>query len=227
MDAEINPDAYNAFQELTDEEWNSLSKDLLAYTVRLVGKMEWRHGLMPKGISEPDIVQILVEKTINGERSWDPDDVDLRTFLFSQIRSIVNHLFDLKEYKHESHLDTPGDVLREMIDREMSQGIEKDTPYSSTPEEILINKNHREGERHNAKEKVSAILEACDGDAELEEVFFTVYGLLEDGHEIRPRHIAERLGVPRTDVYNRIKRLKRRKREVETVMEHESEPEDE
>lgn len=215
MNSTISPEAYQAFQKMTEDEWSGLFNDLLAYTISLVRDKVWRQGLLPKGFTEKDIVQRLVKKTITGERSWDPERIDLRTFLFSQIKSFVSHLFDFKEYKHETHSDVADDDLLEKIDREMLVNPGNNNPYTTSPEGIFLDADQRGEEKLAAKKMVDALIEQCTEDPELEEVLFSVEELLERGMDVRPRDIAEHLGVTREDVYNRIKRLKRRLHQVQ------------
>lgn len=215
MNSKLNPDAYQAFQEMTEEEWKELFSDLLAYTIGLARKKYWRHGLLPKGVTEEDVVQRLVKKTLTGERSWDPSKIDLRTFLFSQIKSLANHLFGYKEYRHEMHLDKTEDDLLEVIDRDMLESPGNESPYTMSPEDVLLDTEYRDEEKLDAKKTVDALIEECSEDPELEEVLYAAEELLEKGQSVRCQDLAEHLGVSREDIYNRIKRLRRRMQKVE------------
>ena len=215
MNSKQNPDAYHAFLELTEEEWKELFSDLLAYTIGLVRKKYWRHDLLPKGLAEEDIVQRLVIKTINGERNWDPSKIDLRTFLFTQIKSLVSHLFEYKEYKHETHVDETEDDLLEVIDREMLASPDNESPYTMSPEDALLAKEKRDKDKLDAKKTIDALIEECSEDPELEEVLYAVEELLGRGQSAGKHDLAEYLGVPREDIYNRVKRLRRRVQKVE------------
>ena len=222
MNSNLNPGAYQAFLELTEEEWKKLFSDLLAYTIGLVRKKYWRHGLLPKGLTEEDIVQRLVKKTITGERSWDPSQIDLRTFLFTQIKSLVSHLFEYKEYEHETHNDETEDNLLDVIDRKMLASPDNESPYTMSPEDALLATEKRDKDKLDAKKTVDALIEECSGDSELEEVLYAVEELLERGQSVGRQDLAEYLGVPREDIYNRVKRLRRRMQKVEKMV-HEGE----
>lgn len=223
METKFNPAAYIAFQKLSEEEWRNLLSDLMPYTINLVRKMKWRHGIMPKGYTEQDVVQDIITKTLTGERSWDPEEIDLRTFLMGQVRSIVSHLFELKEYKQESHIDSPEDDLDEMIDTATHSGTEDMNPYSISPGELLLLSEHKEEREYIAKKKIDAILEACGEESDLVEVFEAGYELLEEGQDIRIRYLSDYLGISRQEMYNRVKRLKRRMDKIESDQTKESE----
>ena len=225
MGIELNPKAYIAFQNLTGDEWSNLHRDLLAYVINLVRNKYWRHGILPKGYTEQDIVQDIYLKTLTGERSWDPEVVNLRTFLMGQVRSIVSHLFEWKEYKHESHIDSPDDDLIEIIDKVNHSRAEEGNPYTRSPGELLLLAEQKEERDYVAKKKVDAILEACGEEPDLAAVFEAGYELLIEGKDVRSRYLADRLGVPRQEIYNRTKRLNRLKDKAERELMKESEEE--
>lgn len=211
----MNSEAYKAFQELSEEEWNVLSSKLLAYTINLVNKRHWRHGILPSGINEADIVQIVIKKTLTGERNWDPEKVDLPTFLFSQVRSVISHLLERKEYKHETHVNDADTDISEVIERETNPRNKDNNAYCMSPAELVLSEENEAERQFVVKKKLDAILEAISGEQELEEVFDAAYELIEEGRKICPRNLAEKLGVPTKDIYNRRKRLLRRKEQAE------------
>jgi DNA-directed RNA polymerase specialized sigma24 family protein len=225
MGIDLNPKAYIAFQNLTRVEWSNLQRDLLAYTINLVRYKYWRHGILPKGYAEQDIVQDIFLKTLTGERSWDPEVINLRTFLMGQVRSFVSHLFEWKEYKHESHIDSTDDDLVEIIDKETHSREENGNPYTRSPGELLLLAEQKEERDYVAKKKVDAILEVCGEETDLAAVFEAGYELLLEGKDVCSRYLAERLGVPRQEIYNRTKRLNRLKDKAERELMKESEVE--
>lgn len=78
--------------------------------------------------------------------------------------------------------------------------------HKLTPEEVLINKQSEEEMRDKALYKYSALFYAVSGDSELEEVLDAVI----NGCELKPRFLAQALNVPVENIYNRMRRLRRK-----------------
>ncbi len=78
--------------------------------------------------------------------------------------------------------------------------------HKLTPEEVLINKQSEEERRDKALYKYAALFYAVSGDLELEEVLDAVI----NGCELKPRLLAQALNVPVQNIYNRMRRLRRK-----------------
>jgi len=78
--------------------------------------------------------------------------------------------------------------------------------HKLTPEEVLINKQSEEEMRDKALYKYAALFYAVSGDSELEEVLDAVI----NGCELKPRFLAQALNVPVQNIYNRMRRLRRK-----------------
>lgn len=94
-----------------------------------------------------------------------------------------------------------GEELQDKIRRRAAKEGIFGSAQSQSPEAIIL---EQEKTLH-VEEKVSAAFQAVDGEPELEEVLEAML----DGY-VKPRNLAEKLGVPVTDIYNRMKRLRRR-----------------
>lgn len=75
-----------------------------------------------------------------------------------------------------------------------------------TPEEILIDEEKEREKSEKALYTYSALYYAVEGDAELEEVLEAVI----NGCELKPRFLAQALNVPVKNIYNRLRRLRRK-----------------
>jgi DNA-directed RNA polymerase specialized sigma24 family protein len=177
---------------------------LLAYTIWRARIYRWSgdgNHLLAQGLSAEDIVQRVIEKTLTGQRKWDPNKGELLPWLRDQVNSELDGLVKSAAHRYEMVLesdDSSGGDVRDKIEyRAVEDGI-LGSVRPPNPENLLI-----EGE---GSDLVSALFQAVDGDLELEEVLNAVM----DGCELKPRHLAEMLGVPKQNINNRLKRLRRR-----------------
>lgn len=99
----------------------------------------------------------------------------------------------------ENDLTDQEELVAQQIDA--SENIDR-----LTPEEVFVEKVSDEEKRKVALYKYSALFYAIEGDQELEDVLDAVI----NGCKLKPRYLAERLNVPVEDIYNRLKRLRRK-----------------
>lgn len=204
----MDPKTYRLLQE---QDWESIGKELVAYGARLAWIYNWRDGSkweLVAGITVVDLVQEIIEKAIEGRRNWDPNKGDLRPWLKAVLRSDMNHLYHSEEHNNEA-------AVPESDHSEASDGLIGNVQYREykaasqvvigssipEPEKALIEKEEKE----RIEQRANEVLLAVDGDQELEEVVEAII----NGCEPRPRYLAEEIGVPISNINNRLKRLRR------------------
>lgn len=160
------------------------------------------------------MVQLVILKTIEGRRRWDPAKGPLVPWLKDQIKSEIDALATSASHRYDMPLDEEGG--EQFKDKKEHHAIEVDIlegMRSLDPETIFLEKEKTRHER----ERVDALFEAVSGEAELEEVLEAVlYGC-----EPKPRYIAEELGTSVEDIYNRLRRLRRRAMAITREAEYE------
>lgn len=175
------------FEVLNNQNWPEIILRLKAYAIRKVQRRRWRKGResLPKGHEAADLANKAIEQVWLEERIWNRErQADLLKFLMDAVDSLVSNLVRCAEHRR-----TDKSPIEEIH--------EKNHPASANPlydcdNEIDIPK------------LLDAIHECAKGEDELEIVFLC----LKEGK--RPREIAEEYGLEPTEVYQLIRKLKRR-----------------
>ena len=207
------------FRLLQNQDWKAIGKELVAYAVRRAWIYKWRDGgnrELAAGKTVEDLVQDVMVKTIEGVRKWDPDRGPLRPWLRAQLRSVMDHLYYSGPHYYEVAI-LEGDDDEELSDRVVYHASKVSTlatTGSSSPEEVLLEKEAEEKAKEQIEQRINLLFQAVSGEPELEEVLEAIM----NGCEPKPRHLAAEIGVPVEDVYNRRKRIRRR---VSKLMEKE------
>ena len=97
------------FKLLEEADWGTISRKLLAYTIKKARNLRWRGILgiseradeLIAGVSCEDVVQLVIIKTIEGIRKWDPDKGELEPWLIQQVNSEISHLVESRLHKNE------------------------------------------------------------------------------------------------------------------------------
>ncbi|MCZ7570770.1 MAG: hypothetical protein M5U01_19595 [Ardenticatenaceae bacterium] len=194
-------------RQLQTADWATLGKQMLGFAVWWSQYYEWRSGTnqhLPKGNTLADIVQQVIGKTLDGRRQWDPAKGPLKPWLMNQVKSELDalaksatHLHELSFLEEESEEETYSPTPHEYI-----EDVTLDDTYRYNPERVLIEKEEQE----RVKRRADALIQAASEDPELEEVFQAVA----DGCKPQARYLAKQLGTSPQDIYNRMKRLRRR-----------------
>lgn len=201
----------SVFRQLQDADWEEIGKRLLAFAAWRA-QIYWGYvtpeTALPKGKSIEDVVNETILKALLGDRIWDPDKGPLEPWLRDQIKSELDALAKSWAARHEMEvpLDQEGEELWELIAGEALQQATYPPHDSTNPEELALRKELSDAEEKIAEGLITAIYEAADNDTELVEIVDAVQA----GAEPKPRYLAESLGVPVEEIYNRIRRLRRR-----------------
>src|SRR5262245_15828179 len=90
-----------AFARMSESELTEMILRLGRYTLRESNRLQWRTGdsvELPGGETIDSIVSLALEKTLSGERRWDPQShPNLIEFLMDVIDSLLYHLATGKE----------------------------------------------------------------------------------------------------------------------------------
>lgn len=192
------------FQQLQQQDWGQISQELLLHTIFRTQRYPWQSGgaeELAKGAQPKDIVQHVIEKTLNGDRKWDPNKGPLVPWLKDQVNSVVDALYHSAANKHEARLvsnDDNGNV------QGRSQKLTSHLFHTSilaTPEEEILIKEDEELSR----QQVDRILELVADKSELQDILFAII----EGCQPKPKLLAERLEVDVKEINNRLKRLRR------------------
>ena len=145
-----------------------------------------RHIEFAPGSTPEDVIQRVIEKTLSGERRWDPTKGPLVPWLKDQVKSVIDALATSAPSRRE--------VLA--VERDEEDQEEKELAVQPTTQEKKL----------LTAERVNALFQAVSDDRELEEVVEAIM----NGCEPTPRHLAAELNVSVQDINNRLKRIRRR-----------------
>jgi DNA-directed RNA polymerase specialized sigma24 family protein len=195
-------------QLLLDFPWDEHIPRLVAYTEWLIQGKHWNSHTLPKGQTAESIVRDVIEKTFSEKRNWDPDRGDLFTWLKWVIKSEVSHLAESAANRTEVHLDQAGenDSSADGPDVEQRQPSPRRQLIGST-EEMVMDAETEAEKTAEAQSKIDALLEACSGQPELEEI---VYAIVDEQCDGKPRELAQFLGRPVEEIYQNLRSLRRR-----------------
>jgi len=192
----------STFQQLQQQDWHKINNELILHTAYIAKSYSWQSGgtaELAKGSTLKDIVQHVIEKTLNGDRKWDPDKGPLMPWLKDQVNSVVDALYKSATNRREVRLredESSTDIL-ERGPTQASHLLFADTQV--TPEELLL----AEEDALLVKQQVDFILDLVSNKPELEDVVLAIL----DGCEPKPRFIAKQLDVEVKEINNRLKRL--------------------
>lgn len=211
----IRKDIYDRLQAA---DWSVIIKNLMAFAIWFArnnyGWWDPSSDQLPKGMKFEDIVQLVILKTIDGRRQWDPAKGSLEPWLKDQIKSELDALYKSAAHWRESHsveVEEGGDGSETLLTRR-GRADGRDVPHAPSAEDEVI---EREEEAIAAK-VLGAIYEKTAGQAELEDMISAMIG----GCEPKPQALADALGVEVTEINNRQKRLKRRAMEARRELEN-------
>lgn len=195
------------FRLLQQVDWDNVGRRLMYFALHRFQHYGWAVGIdtsLPKGRTIEDVVHEVITKTISGQRKWDPDKGPLEPWLKYQIKSEIDALVNSAVARREMKVPVgeEGEELWDLVEMAAVEDGIMGEVTTSNPEHEVIQKEKSQW----AEKRVSELIDAVDGEPELEAVMDAILS----GCEPKPRFLAEELGVPVKDINNRQKRLRRR-----------------
>ena len=190
------------FCKLQEADWKTIGTQLTAYATWKAKKFTWRTGGkkdLATGLQAVDIAQTAIGKVINGERGWDPQRGDLLPYLKGVVDSLMSHMATGADNKLQTRI-AEDEAEKQLLDRAQFQAAQHDDfELLSSHQKTLVTNSDGKSER------VAELFAAVDGEADL----IAVLDVVMDSGETKPATIAAELGIEVTEVYNRLKRLRR------------------
>lgn len=195
----------NLIDLLKTENWDEIAPRLIAHAKWKCASYSWarnQHDL-PKGLQAADIAMQAIDKLISGERIWDKNNQpNLLFFLKSVIDSLIWHLVSSSSHQNERPSGFRSKIPTDNDSDPQDYDFIIDTASSSdpTPENFLLNKENQA----RFWEIKNFLYELASGDEEVGMILLC----MEEGI-IKPKEIAEQLGLDVAKVNNAQKRLRR------------------
>ncbi len=192
-----------------------MSPELIRYAEAKVARKKWRSGAsLPKGLEAPDLVGIVIEKTLDailGEnldtaRTWNEEEnPDLVDHLKAAIDSEASNLVRLNEHKRTNY---SAGMNEEEADELLEHALSKARP-SETPEDILMEKERRITEKKEFDEFFKKLCAHLEDNENASLVLMSYQELADSGKKVKPQVVAENLSMDIDDVRNAIKVIRR------------------
>lgn len=195
-------------QLLIDFPWEEHYPKLIAFTEWIIQGKHWNSNSLPKGQTAESIVQDIIAKVFSEERNWDPERGDLLMWLKWVIRSEISHLAKSASNRTEVRLDYAGENDSSAGGPDIRQ--RQPSPQKlriGSPEEAVMAAETDAEKTLAARSKIDALLEACSGKPELEEI---VYAVVDGQCDAKPQDLSEFLGRPVDEIYQNLRALRRR-----------------
>lgn len=144
-----------------------------------------------------DIVQHVIEKTLSGERKWNPAKGPLLPWLKNQIKSVMDAWIKGESGKYEvSFGEDENKGHSSLVKIEDTVDVNSAQPQTALKEKEIATLQ---------SEVINRVFQAVSGDVELEELFDAI---TETG-SAKPIILADYLKVEIDEIYNRKKRFQR------------------
>jgi hypothetical protein len=190
---------------MSEEELAELILRLGRYALRESNRLRWRTGdsvELPGGETVDSIVSLALEKTLSGERQWNPEThPKLQEYLMDVIDSLLNHLATGRDNSLFAQAPSPDGTVNETNKSTVEQEVEWLTRSEVSPETLLLQQEEEE-----LKDRALELLrEECEGDL----LLLRIIEVMLQGNE-KAAQIAAAAGLDVTEVYNAMKRLGRK-----------------
>jgi len=205
-------EAHSALAQMSEEELTKMILRLGHYAIGECNRLRWRTGdsvELPGGETADSIVSLALEKTLSGERHWDPQlRPNLQAYLMDVIDSLLNHLASGKE-------NTLFTVAQDVTEIERGGGSTQQKAewlarVDSSPDVRLI--KQEEQELHELA------LKLLWKESESDPILIRILEAILDGNDKADR-IAAATGLNIREVYNAMKRLDRKAARVSSQIE--------
>ena len=190
------------FRKLQEADWKAIGKKLAAYATWKAQNFAWRSGNhkdLACGLQGMDIAQAAIEKVLTGERAWNPDRGDLLPYLKGVVDSLISHLADSLDNCLQSRI-VEADEGKDLLDRTALQA-ERYDDFGFLSSDQRKQGTNSEGDN----ERVGELFAAVEGKDDL----IAVLDVVMRSGATKPAEIAAELGLEVTEIYNRLKRLRR------------------
>lgn len=170
-------------RDIPSSEWKKTLEKLTIYASHKCLRRHWEtpNGVLSKGNEPKDLALEAISKVLSRERKWDPEEQDLLSFLKTVVDSMVSHLVASPDNARRSRGRRTDKVLRTM------------PAATASPEQEAV-----------ATELTRRIRASLDDAPELLDLFNCI------AQGDKPKEIARALGQSIDDIYNQIRKLKRR-----------------
>jgi hypothetical protein len=204
---------------LKNYNWEDVYPKLIAFAEWVIQDKYWNSNILPKGQTAESIVRDAIAKTFTEERNWDPERGDLFMWLRWVIRSDISHLAESSANKAEVHLDiNDRDEDFYFTDGNSTHLLSKYEMHVDSPEMNILAIETEAEKSSISSAKINAILTACSGKPELEEI---VIAIIDGKCSAKPQDLAEYLGRPVTVIYQDIRALRRRANKIKSEVSNE------
>lgn len=197
----LNQDVYDRLEKV---DWDTLGRRLAAHAAYMLRNSYWSGKVndnVVDGVSPEDIARNAITRLFAGELNWDPSKGKLISYLKAIVGNEVKDLCTASKRFNACEIDGE-EALK------ISPFAEAFIEKRASPEQ----RRKVAEEEAQATRRINTLMDrVC---AEEEEELIEVLEALMDGCGHQPRHIADHLGVERKDIYNRLKRLRRRATEI-------------
>ncbi|OFV79813.1 MAG: hypothetical protein A2W26_11575 [Acidobacteria bacterium RBG_16_64_8] len=191
----LDPRVRERLEAVGDDGWRSIILGLTNYAVIRARRLRWRTpaGTLAEGKEAADLAMEAISQVWRGERVWSPDArPDLLQFLKGVVDSRLSHLVESADHVKRRVAAVAGAEEEDAL-----TGVADPAP---TPEEALV-----EAEASRTQQELAArIRDAVRGEEDLELVLLGI----EQGK--KPMEIAADLGLSNDEVYQLIRKIKRR-----------------
>ena len=183
----------NIRRQLLAASWEAIGVQLTAYAIHKARNLQWRTGradLLAAGFSPEDVAAEAVRRVLDGTRSWDPQRGDLLSYLRAVVDSLMGHLvtsFDNRMLER----------LPDTIDNP-NLGQARAATACNRADTVSVTG------RDDRIEQLYTLLETN----RQEELLAVLNAIVDCGDE-KPQAVAAHLRVSVTEIYNRLKRLRR------------------
>jgi hypothetical protein len=207
--------AREVLARMSEEELTQLILRLGRYALRESNRLRWRTGdsvELPGGETVDSIVSLALEKTLSGERQWNPTtQPKLQAYLMDVIDSLLNHLATSRDNSLFTKTTTSEDGRPSELGnfRPTEQSSAWLTRGGVSPETLLL----YEEEAAVHERALELLREECDGDA----VLLRIIEVMLQGNE-KAEEIAKAARLDIKEVYNAMKRLSRKAARVSRRM---------
>jgi len=172
------------FQELEDHHHEALAR-----AVTIVRKMNWQPG--SNSVSRREKAEQLLHDAmllvLDGSRRWNSDHVDVVPFLGQIVRSLLSHEMESTKGRTRSL-----DAWR--------------ADQAASPEDVVLSHEHEQQRAEGLNRAIKAVFVAAGDDLHIRAVLEAML----EGECAKPREVAAYTGMAIDDVYEALRRLRRR-----------------